>query len=60
MATPSSETGGKKSVVKIHALLADVRNIRLVDTDIVIVLKSGETSVVPDGAIRAMMDPEFE
>ncbi|WP_431261180.1 hypothetical protein ACQ86G_14445 [Roseateles chitinivorans] len=50
---------GKKTVIKVQASMSDVHNIRLMDTDLVIVLKSGKTAVVPDGAIRAMMDPEF-
>lgn len=56
--TPAA-TPGKKTVIKVQASLADIHNIRLMDTDLVIVLKSGKTAVVPDGAIRAMMDPEF-
>lgn len=50
---------GKKTAIKVQASMSDVHNIRLMDTDLVIVLKSGKTAVVPDGAIRAMMDPEF-
>jgi|GEM_PF-6103184 len=58
--TAASATPAKQgSPTKIQAPLTKVRGIRVLDTDLVITLDSGETAVVPDGAIRSMTDPTF-
>ena len=45
--------------VKIDVNVAEVQSVRLVGVDIVIILKSGERLVIPEGGVRAMMDPDF-
>jgi len=55
----SVPTGKRPSATKISAQLSKVREIRVLDTDLVLTLDTGETAVVPDGAIRSMTDPAF-
>jgi hypothetical protein len=52
-------TGKRPSATKISAQLSKVREIRVLDTDLVLTMDTGETAVVPDGAIRSMTDPAF-
>ena len=47
-------------VIKVDFKVADIQSVRMVGVDIIIELKSGERLVIPEGGVRAMMDPEFK
>jgi hypothetical protein len=46
-------------IINVSAKAADVQSVRLVGVDIVIILKSGERLVIPEGGVRAMMDQDL-
>ncbi len=48
-----------KNVARLSISRADVKNIKVVDADIVIYLKTGKRIVLRDGVVKAMMDPDF-
>lgn len=47
------------NLVRLGVARTDVKTIQIVDTDFVVTLKSGRKVVVPDGAVKAMLDPDF-
>ena len=51
--------GASRQVVRLGVTRADVVRFQIVDTDIVATLKSGHKMVVPDGAVKTMLDPDF-
>ncbi len=56
----SSAVSGKVTdVARLGVRRADVKSIRVVDTDMVILLTNGKKLFIRDGAVRAMMDPNF-
>ncbi|WP_416548798.1 Ig-like domain repeat protein [Limnohabitans sp. DCL3] len=61
--TPAAAVTGAaarvKDSVNIHVPRSAVRELRVVDTDIVITTQDGKRLFVRDGAVRAMFDPEF-
>lgn len=38
---------------------AEIASVRVVDTDLILVLKNGQRVTVRDGAMRSMLDPEW-
>ena len=46
--------------VTVGVKAADVQSVRLLGVDIIIILKNGERLVIPEGGVRAMMDPDFK
>ena len=48
-----------KNVVKVNVLRANVKQTKVVDTDIVFVLEDGRTVFIRDGAVQSLLDNGF-
>lgn len=59
MAQASTTANRPKNKVRVDVTRADVSEIKIVDTDLVLTLKDGRKLYVNDGAIQSMMDQEF-
>jgi len=55
MATQKPVSG----TVKIPVKASEIASIRVVDTDLVVILKTGQRLNIRDGAMRAMLDPDL-
>ena len=55
MATQKPTSG----MVKIPFKASEIASIRVVDTDLVVILKNGQRLTIRDGAMRAMLDPDL-
>jgi hypothetical protein len=51
--------GSVRQTARLGVMRADVARFRIVDTDIVAILRSGRKIVIPDGALKTMLDPDF-
>lgn len=49
----------RKNAVKVDVARAAVRQIKVVDTDLVLIMDDGRTVYVRDGAVQAMIDQDF-
>lgn len=56
---PSLPSGAAREVVRLGISRADVARYQIVDTDIVVTLKNGRKVLIPDGAVKTMLDPDF-
>ena len=56
---PPLPQGTAKQVVRMGVGRNDILRFQVVDTDIVATLKNGHKIVVPDGAVKTMLDPDF-
>ena len=45
--------------VQLPAKASEIASIRVVDTDLVVILKNGQRLNIRDGAMRAMLEPEL-
>jgi hypothetical protein len=64
MAKAENSLGGKSEgevndSVRLRIRRADVQSVNIVDTDLVIITKTGSKLVIHDGAIRSMVDKGF-
>lgn len=59
MAQASTTANRPKNKVRVDVTRAEVSEIKIVDTDLVLTLKDGRKLYVSDGAIQSVMDPEF-
>lgn len=48
-----------KNIVKVNVLRANVKQTKVVDTDIVFVLEDGRTVFIRDGAVQSLLDNGF-
>jgi hypothetical protein len=48
-----------KNVVKVNVLRANVKQTKVIDTDIVFVLEDGRTVFIRDGAVQSLLDNGF-
>jgi hypothetical protein len=48
-----------KNIVKVNVLRANVKQTKVIDTDIVFVLDDGRTVFIRDGAVQALLDNGF-
>jgi surface protein len=46
-------------MVRLGVAQTDIARFQVVDTDIVAILKNGQKIVLPDGALKTMLDPDF-
>lgn len=55
----SSNINPTKNVVKVNILRANVKQTKVIDTDIVFVLEDGRTVFIRDGAVQSLLDNGF-
>ena len=55
----SSNINPTKNVVKVNVLRANVKQTKVIDTDIVFVLEDGRTVFIRDGAVQSLLDNGF-
>ncbi|MBJ7254189.1 MAG: hypothetical protein JHD25_05365, partial [Sphingomonadaceae bacterium] len=48
-----------KNIVKVNVLRANVKQTKVIDTDIVFVLDDGRTVFIRDGAVQSLLDNGF-
>jgi len=48
-----------KNIVKVNVLRANVKQTKVIDTDIVFVLEDGRTVFIRDGAVQSLLDNGF-
>lgn len=54
-----SNVAPAKNVVKVNVLRANVKQTKVIDTDIVFVLEDGRTVFIRDGAVQSLLDNGF-
>ncbi len=54
-----SDATPAKNVVKVNVLRANVKQTKVIDTDIVFVLEDGRTVFIRDGAVQSLLDNGF-
>ena len=59
MATSPTKTVKISQTIMLDIDFAKIESVRIVDVDLLILLKDGQRLIVPEGAVRAMMDNEF-
>ncbi|MFZ9372187.1 MAG: hypothetical protein ACO25M_09990, partial [Limnohabitans sp.] len=59
MATSPTKTVKISQTIMLDIDFSKVDSVRIVDVDLLILLKDGQRLIVPEGAVRAMMDNEF-
>ncbi|NCW41241.1 MAG: hypothetical protein EBV79_13660, partial [Betaproteobacteria bacterium] len=59
MATLPTKTVKISQTIMLDIDFSKVDSVRIVDVDLLILLKDGQRLIVPEGAVRAMMDNEF-
>ena len=55
----SSNVNPAKNIVKVNILRANVKQTKVIDTDIVFVLEDGRTVFIRDGAVQSLLDNGF-
>ena len=48
-----------KNIVKVNVLRANIKQTKVIDTDIVFVLEDGRTVFIRDGAVQSLLDNGF-
>ena len=46
-------------VIRLPIGAAEIASVRVLDTDLIVILKSGKRVTIRDGAMRAMIDPNL-
>uniref|UniRef100_UPI0037C67455 hypothetical protein n=1 Tax=Sphingorhabdus sp. TaxID=1902408 RepID=UPI0037C67455 len=54
-----SNANSAKNIVKVNVLRANVKQTKVIDTDIVFVLEDGRTVFIRDGAVQSLLDSGF-
>ncbi|WP_432815103.1 Ig-like domain-containing protein [Sphingorhabdus sp.] len=54
-----SNANPAKNIVKVNVLRANVKQTKVIDTDIVFVLEDGRTVFIRDGAVQSLLDSGF-
>jgi hypothetical protein len=57
--TDQRSTNAPISLIRVGFKAQDIASVRVRDTDLIIVLKNGQSVTLRDGAMRAMIDPEL-
>ena len=55
----SSNINPAKNIVKVNILRANIKQTKVIDTDIVFVLEDGRTVFIRDGAVQSLLDNGF-
>ena len=59
MATSATQTVKISQTILLDIDFASIESVRIVDVDLLILLKDGQRLIVPEGAVRALMDTDF-